>query len=502
MWANRAIVLAALVMPFTAPLPAQQKPPDSASAGSASAGDVIIERYANDVTFAADGTSRRETTVRARIQSEAGLKAWGVVTLSYRNDVERVEKLEIQVRKPDGRVVPTPESNVQDLAAEVTREAPTYTDVREKQAPVKSLGVGDVLEWHAVVARTKAEAPGQFWDAWSFLKEGAVLDETLRVTLPAGRYVQVTSPNHPPEVHEDAAGKTYTWKSTHRDPPTDDKPKPPRHPPTPDVQVTSFRNWAEVGRWWDALQKSQVEPSPAVRAKAAEITAGLKTEDEKLRAIYAFVSLKFRYISLSLGEARYQLHSADEVLANQYGDCKDKHTLLAALLRAAGIEAWPALIGAGLGFDPAVPSPAQFNHVITYVPRASAPLWLDSTPEVAPFGLLSMSIRDHQALVIPPAAAAEVKTTPAAPPFAASEKISVEGKLNGEGTLSARLDMSTRGDDELLLRATFHATAPAQWQTLAENLAAGMGYGGTASELDVDNPANLDAPLHLSFHYE
>jgi transglutaminase-like putative cysteine protease len=44
------------------------------------------------------------------------------------------------------------------------------------------------------------------------------------------------------------------------------------------------------------------------------------------------------------------------VLGNGYGDCKDKHTLLASLLKAAGITAWPALINASNEPD-FIPSP-------------------------------------------------------------------------------------------------------------------------------------------------
>jgi transglutaminase-like putative cysteine protease len=79
--------------------------------------------------------------------------------------------------------------------------------------------------------------------------------------------------------------------------------------------------------------------------------------------------LKFHYIGLDFGIGRYQPHAADDVLDNGYGDCKDKHTLLATMLKAVGIDAWPALIHATRKLDPEVPSPAQFNHVITVVPR-------------------------------------------------------------------------------------------------------------------------------------
>jgi transglutaminase-like putative cysteine protease len=95
-----------------------------------------------------------------------------------------------------------------------------------------------------------------------------------------------------------------------------------------------------------------------VKAKADELTQGLSNLSEKEKAIYRYVSTKFRYISLSFGQGRYQPHAAEEVLLNQYGDCKDKHTLWAALLKAAGIEAWPALIGSSTKLNPDIPSPA------------------------------------------------------------------------------------------------------------------------------------------------
>ena len=73
-------------------------------------------------------------------------------------------------------------------------------------------------------------------------------------------------------------------------------------------------------------------------------------------------------MSLSLGVGRYQPHASSEVLHNQYGDCKDKHTLLASLLEAEGLHASSVLINATRKLDPDVPSPSQFDHVITLLP--------------------------------------------------------------------------------------------------------------------------------------
>jgi hypothetical protein len=48
-----------------------------------------------------------------------------------------------------------------------------------------------------------------------------------------------------------------------------------------------------------------------------------------------------------------------------YSDLREKH--LAALLKAVGIQAFPVLISSHTTVDTDVPSPGQFNHVISVV---------------------------------------------------------------------------------------------------------------------------------------
>src|SRR5205807_4751812 len=89
------------------------------------------------------------------------------------------------------------------------------------------------------------------------------------------------------------------------------------------------------------------------------------TDEEKARALYSYVARNVRYVSLSLGIGRFQPHAVADVFANQYGDCKDKHTLLQSMLQVAGIQSSPVLIHHARKLDPDVPSPAQFDHLIT-----------------------------------------------------------------------------------------------------------------------------------------
>src|SRR5262249_35045670 len=249
----------------------------------------------------------------------------------------------------------------------------------------------------------------------------------------------------------------------------------PKADEVPDVQKTTFGSWEEVGRWYAGLEKERRAPSADVRAKAHDLTKGLKSDLEKAEALYTFVAQNFRYVSLSLGLARYQPQASSAVLHNQYGDCKDKNTLLAALLEAEGLHSSTVLINSFRKLDPDVPSPSQFNHAITLVPIGKEEIWLDTTTEVAPFRLISYPLRKKQALVIPADGTPHLEETPADPFVPNEELTEIEGKVDDSGRLEATVKFTIRGDVEIVERLAFRRIAPAQWQKFAEEINKALG---------------------------
>lgn len=462
----------------------------------------VIEKLETRVTEEADGSGTRELTAEVKMLAEAGVKAFAVLSFTYTSANEVVDVDYVRVRKPDGTVIKTPDYNVQDMPAEVTRTAPLYSDIHEKHVAVKGLGVGDVLEYSVHFRVVKAQVPGHFWYEHSFAKDAIIMDEMLEVSVPSDKYVKVVSPEFKPEIKDDGGHRIYRW--THSNLQVKEKDPneiPLRTPPNPSVQVTTFANWEDVGRWYGSLQKDPLEVTPAIQAKAAELTKGLQTDEEKMRALYNFVALRFHYIGLDFGIGRYQPHAADDVLGNGYGDCKDKHTLLAALLKAAGYDAWPALIHSQRKLDPDVPSPAQFNHVITVVPSGGRLIWLDTTPEVAPYELLLIVLRDKQALVIPSNKAPTLMKTPENPPFPQEQEFSAKGKLGSDGTFTGHIEQLYRGDVEVALRALFRQVARSQWKEAAQGFSYGRGFAGDVSNVTVTPPEELDKPFELSYDY-
>ena len=241
-------------------------------------------------------------------------------------------------------------------------------------------------------------------------------------------------------------------------------------------------------------------PAPAIIAQANELTKNAKTPEEQVRALYDFVSTRTRYVGIDFGVGHYQPHLAEEVLAYQYGDCKDKDTLLESLLRAKGFTTAPALIGVNITPVAAVPSPALFNHVFTTVDLASGRIWLDTTPEVAPYRLLIPFIRDQQALVIPGHGAATLERTPSDPPYAYLERFEAIGSLDKAGFLKSHMDLTMRSDNEFGFRLLVQRAAPAQWDEAMQSVSNALGFSGTVDHTDL-RQKDTDAPVHISYDY-
>lgn len=238
----------------------------------------------------------------------------------------------------------------------------------------------------------------------------------------------------------------------------------------PDVAVSTFADWAALGAWYGSLLADRVQPDATIRAKVAEITAHSSTEQDKVRAVYDFVASNIRYIGVAFGVGRVQPHAAATVLENQYGDCKDKHTLLASMLLALGEKLDAVLIGSGVRFNAAVPSPESFNHLITHLMLEGKPVWLDTTSEVAAFQVLVPTIRDKEALVIPASGPATVERTPSGYPFAPYRTMAVKGKLDKDLTSESEITYTLHVDFEIGLRAGLRQISPAQYPEAVQHM--------------------------------
>lgn len=512
---HRTAAPLALVITLVSAVCMAQAPPKAPAVNTYADEGVVIERMETTVKMNADGTGERDAHVIVRVQSQGAVQQFGDLTFEYASANETLRIKYVRVRKADGTVVETPPTDAIDMPAAVSRQAPLYSDLKEKQLPVRSLSAGDSLEYEVDTSIDKAEAPGQFWGTEHFTPPGSVvvLAEIFTLEVPADKYVQVWSPNHKPTMSVQNGLRIYKWdvaqlvtapksnaggaaKNLPKDPDEDADGRK-----LPSIAWTTFHTWAEVGKWYRGLELTQSQPTDAIRAKANELTKDAKTPEDQVRALYEYVSTQTRYVGIDFGIGRYEPHLAGEILANQYGDCKDKDTLLEALLRAKGFSSAPALIGAGIAPVSEVPSPAVFNHVITTVDLLGGRIWLDSTPDSAPFRYLSAVLRDQKALVVSAGAPAELVSTPAKPPYAFSERFEATGTLDAKGKLTASMVATYHDDAEIVVRMLARGIAPAQWDKASQYISAMTGFGGTTSDTQFKDVNNPSAPIVMTYDY-
>src|SRR6185503_20558704 len=110
----------------------------------------VIERMDSGMRFENDGTGRVQTTLRVRVQSEAGVRQWGQLVFGYNSVNEKLEISYVRVSKPDKTVITAPADAIQDLNPPILQIAPVYSDYRQKHVTVPSLRPGDTLEYGVV----------------------------------------------------------------------------------------------------------------------------------------------------------------------------------------------------------------------------------------------------------------------------------------------------------------------------------------------------------------
>ena len=469
----------------------------------------VIEEMRTSFVFQNDGSYEETQYARVRIQSPQAVQAWGQLIFTYTATNDKVNVTFVRVHKPDGHVTTADQNAIQDLSSPVERVAPVYTDIRQVHVTVPDLSVGDILEYQIQTKTVQPLVTGQFFTAWNASKQVITLDDTLQVDVPLKRELHLKTVNgiSSPAMQDQGDRRVYTWHSSFTKHPddsdSDSKKKKVEEPKFPDVQISTFADWTQLGQWYEQLQSPRAVVTPPIRAEADELVKDQSTTAAKVSAIYNYVSKNIRYVSLSFGLGRYQPHTAADVLANQYGDCKDKATLFESLLAAEGIRSYPVLINSQRKIDPDVPSPVQFDHVINIVSYDGKSHWADTTAGVAPFEFLLPQLRDKQALAVPSGASPSLIKTPLDPPFVPVAQLSLDGTVDSLGALKGKLSISGTGEFAVYLRTALRLIPQNYWSQMADKLVQTTLRNTSAkcSSFHFEDADDLDLPLRFEAEF-
>jgi tetratricopeptide (TPR) repeat protein len=501
----------------THPVSAQKERKSSEPTLTADNAPAVIHELSHTWRIDAEGRGERLDAGRVTIREAGALEAWGHIYINYIAEREVVELRSLVVTKADGRLVRLDESSLKDLPTQEsgTFDAPNFSDSRVKHITVPALAVGDTLSYEIAVRQVVPLAKGHFWTEQSFVRDAIVERESFDIdwpsSLPLAVKVNSAVGVEDQTVRAEAGRSRRRW--THQNLTLGESERKTLskllrkfsvgHGPSPDIQVSTFKSWNEVAQWYHDLSVVAEAPATAVTTRAKALTGNVSSPLDRVAALHKFVSQNVRYVALAFGDGRYQPRAASLVLSTEYGDCKDKHTLLSALAREVGVEVRPVLIGSRRDLDPDFPSPAQFDHVISLatVPGRTA-LWIDGTVNGGRLDGLFTQLRDKQALLVAPDGTGALVRTPEHADDTQRIRVEVKASYAESGTWRVRCRRTLTGDVEVLFRNLFLRADVQSRSRFAQEQAKEDGLKGTITVLNLTSADPHDLGLPFWYEYE
>jgi Tfp pilus assembly protein PilF len=430
-------------------------------------------------------------------QKAAGLQTFA---FPYSAGREHVEVLVAERMTKDGRHEPAVRIMDQGPAG---KEGGVYTDVSQKVVVLGQLRDGDVIH-----IRARKELIGMqnlFGDFFGTLEpiQGFMPTQRWRLVVeaPKNRPLAWGGKNAPhPIVTEQGDRRVYDFK-VEASPPLEAEPGMPPWLELADfASVSTYASWQALGAWYERLVAPQLVLDAELKRVARAAKEGAADDAQIARRLYEHVVTHTRYVGIELGIHGWQPYPVAEVHRRRYGDCKDKASLLAALLREAGVAANIALVRTvNVGHIDAEPASMwTFNHAIAYVP--SLDLFLDGTAEASGWRETPTTDQGALALIVGKhgnTSASELVTIPVQRADANLNVSDYVLSLKPDGALDVRGTEKFRGSHNQEQRRDFADTATRRDRL--EKYLADVMPGTHVRELDVSDLALAREDISYTF---
>jgi len=411
-----------------------------------------------------DGASRYGRSVWRLVRDPARAGHLAPITVSYSPHSQAVRVLRTRVHHADGQVSSQAAAvNTFDFLQGAAR---MYFDVRELRITFPPAAAGDVHELIYTLEdlpSTQADlGAASFGHILQLQDRWPVAAQTLRVvhpealplrtafSRPAGITPIVTRRDGQVRI-DVTVGPQSAWRP---------EPQAPGWGETLlTFQLGTTASWRDLGLAYWRYVEPLYRPRRDMRELALRLTAGAKTELEKIQAIQTWVQRNFRYVSLMFGNHGYMPYTLDEVLERKFGDCKDMTLVLVHLLREAGVAAVPAIVRTKpQGLYPLdVPSLAPFDHAIVHLPGANS--WLDGTVKGHLYPVVPAWIQGRTALVVEPTGGRLV-AIPTEPAGASREEEQVTVRVDEKGDALVSVRVTVTGQPEAAWRLRLLEDSP------------------------------------------
>ena len=333
---------------------------------------------------------------RMKLLNKAGAEEVGDAGFRY-YEVDKIKDLEAHTITPDGKVY---KLGSKDFFTK------TIGGVKYRTFAFPNLDSGCVVEF-----KYRKLRPTLSIEPWYFQSGLYTLKSSFTLVVGPGFIYSSSWTNVPPSARNARPGeisnidnprfpfKTFTWEMSNLAPVTDEPYMAARSDYTSAIycQLVSYqdqyqkinfvRSWQDLGTEFQETVNKYANGG-SVGDLAKQLTSGITDPVEQARAIYEHVVHEYKE------EGDYGYYFKNDDLAGLcktgIGTGEEKNILLVELLRKAGIQAWPVLIGTRdfRKFNPEIFQMSQFNNLITFVQFDSSSMYLDASNKYCQFGML------------------------------------------------------------------------------------------------------------------
>lgn len=386
------------------------------------------------------------------VGSSADVATYRNRAIQYSPDSQMLTVSRARVHHADSQVSEADdlgETSVADISVAM------YYDLQARQYRFRDLRAGDVIELEYTISPLGRENPYGHYFAELVAFGGPLKCDLQRYVLRAPGNIHLSHAEHlVPKIDLQREGNqsVFLWERKDiaaliREPGSASWSEQGAY-----VHVSNFDSWQALGKWYGDLVRPQFKLNPELENVVHEIVARHSNRLDLVAAIDELVLKSTRYVALEFGVYGFKPYPVTQTYARRFGDCKDKASLLVALLREAGIAADIALVRTQrLGEIDAQPASASiFDHSIVYVPEFD--LWLDGTAEFSRLRELPVDDQGAMALIIDADGNAVLRRTPTSSASDNYSRRTINARIDPDGSVHFSGATYVRGEDAPELR--------------------------------------------------
>jgi transglutaminase-like putative cysteine protease len=341
-------------------------------------GDAFTLLYDSRVRLSGKPYERYERRVRKALTA-AGVDRLAEVLVQFDPERQKLVLHGIELHRGSQVIDQTRTARLRLVAEESELERRMYNGTVTAFIVLSDVRAGDALDLSYSLSGSEPLLEGRYAAAFSLSTSEVVRQRHIEVLTVGTRSELHSKLLGQPIVAASRAVSASSWDLRDVAPRVDEDRVPAPYQSSR-LELSEFDSWRDVAAWGAHLYPS-VTPAKEVAAQAAALTEGMSEPAEVALRLVRFVQDDVRYLAINNEGHGLSPHPAEKVLAQRFGDCKDKTYLLLQLLAARGIEARPMLVNSDeqayvLEYHP---TPYAFDHVILRATIAGKVHYLDAT---------------------------------------------------------------------------------------------------------------------------